>query len=122
MLSPIVTIIGNGFGGVYTARALLKHGVSVRLIGTEEYFTFMPLLHEVATGTLCDSDVRFPIRSFLTNNNKLEIISSQAAVTDFDSKKIILKNGSVVDYEYLVIATGARPRFDIVKGAEAFSL
>ncbi len=118
MISPLVTIIGNGFGGVYTARALLKQGVAVRLIGTEEYFTFMPLLHEVATGTLCDSDVRFPIRSFLTNNNNLEIISSQAAVLDFDQKKIILKNGSVLDYQFLVIATGARPRFDIVEGAE----
>ncbi len=123
MISPIVTIIGNGFGGVYTARALLKHGVRVRLIGTEDYFTFMPLLHEVATGTLCDSDVRFPIRSFLTNNNKLEIISSQAAVIDFEAKRITLKNDSVLEYEYLVIATGARPRFDLLQGSEhAFCL
>lgn len=118
MSKPLVTIIGNGFGGVYTARALLKQGFSVRLIGVDEYFTFVPLLHELATGTLSEEDVYFPIRSFLICNEHFEIISSKASSVDFNTKEIILENQQKLSYEILVIATGARPRFDIVQGGE----
>lgn len=118
MSKLVVTIIGNGFGGVYTARALLKRGVCVRLIGVDEYFTFMPLLHELATGTLSEEDVCFPIRSFLTCNEHFEIISSKAASVDFHAKEIVLENKEKLSYDVLVIASGARPRFDIVRGGE----
>ncbi len=118
MDKAVITIIGNGFGGVYTARALLKRGLRVRLIGDDEYFTFVPLLHELATGTLSEEDVYFPIRSFLSCNEHFEIISSKASSVDFNKKEIILENKQNLKYEILVIATGARPRFDIVQGGE----
>ncbi len=112
-----VTIIGSGFGGVYTARALMRRGFSVSLIGCDGYFTFTPLLHEVATGMLCESDVRFPIQSFLRRPG-LEIISGGARAIDFEKKQIELNDGKILEYKTLVIATGARSRLEVVRGAD----
>jgi len=87
------------------------------MIGSDDCFTFTPLLHETATGMLCESDVRFPMKSFINSKN-FEIIQSKAKRIDFSNKAIQLENGLELRYDTLVIATGARPRLDLVKGSE----
>jgi len=111
MSLPIITIIGGGFGGVYSAKQLLKKGFKVRLISQDEFFTFTPLLHEVATGTLHKNDVCFPIKSFLNNSN-LEIICGSVRELDLATSSMVLQNDSKLNYEYLIIATGARSQLN----------
>jgi len=46
-----VVIIGGGFGGLYSAKALSQVGVNVTLVDKRN-FHCQPLLYQVATGTL----------------------------------------------------------------------
>ncbi|MCH7776031.1 MAG: FAD-dependent oxidoreductase, partial [Gemmatimonadetes bacterium] len=55
--SPKVVIVGGGFGGLYAATYLSRsefgeNGGQITLIDRQNYFTFTPLLAEVATGAL----------------------------------------------------------------------
>ena len=56
-----VLILGCGFAGMYTAKALLpyvKDGtITLTIINKTNYFLFTPLLHEVATGGLSPTSV-----------------------------------------------------------------
>ena len=106
-----IVIIGGGFGGVYTARNLAKMGKSydVLLINRNNYFLFTPLLHEVATGGLSEESVAEPIREVFRKTN---VNFLQAEVTNIDrEKKIIHTDIKDVEYDYLVIATGATTNF-----------
>jgi len=47
-----VVIIGGGFGGLYSAKALSQVGVNVTLVDKRNFHLFQPLLYQVATGTL----------------------------------------------------------------------
>ena len=50
--SPIVVVIGGGFGGVSAVQALAKAPVNVVLIDKENHHLFQPLLYQVATSVL----------------------------------------------------------------------
>ena len=63
-----IVILGGGFAGVYTAKALNKiglRGCEIELISDNNYFIFQPLLPEVAAGTLNSADAVTPIRQML---------------------------------------------------------
>lgn len=111
-----VTIIGGGFGGVYTARHLLRRGLNVRLISRDDFFTFTPLLHEVATGTLEARDVSFPFTSFFPKSN-FEFVTGEVAKLEAETKTLILRDGSSLMYDILVIASGAGSNFYGIAGA-----
>src|SRR5258706_459393 len=49
---PTVVIVGAGFGGLRTARALRKAPVDVVLVDRHNYHLFQPLLYQVATAGL----------------------------------------------------------------------
>src|SRR3954454_19460165 len=54
MSRPRVVVIGAGFAGYHAARGLQKHApdAEVVLINPTDYFLYLPLLPEVATGIL----------------------------------------------------------------------
>ena len=60
--SPIVVVIGGGFGGVAAVQELAKAPVNVVLIDKENHHLFQPLLYQVATSVLPTSNIAFPIR------------------------------------------------------------
>lgn len=106
-----IVIVGGGFGGVYTARHLSKMGkkYNVLLINRNNYFLFTPLLHEVATGGLSEESVAEPIREVFRKTN---VQFLQAEVTDIDrEKKVVHTDIKEVEYDYLVVATGATTNF-----------
>ncbi len=55
-------IVGGGFGGLATARALLGAAVDVTLVDANNFHTFQPLLYQVATAGLDGDDVAYAIR------------------------------------------------------------
>ena len=50
LIQPRVVIVGGGFGGLYSARALASAPVSVTLIDKRNSHLFRPMLYQVATG------------------------------------------------------------------------
>jgi NADH dehydrogenase FAD-containing subunit len=63
-------VIGAGFGGLACAKKLRKSDYhSVTLIDRNPYQLFSPLLYQVATASLPEDDIAFPVRTakqFLT--------------------------------------------------------
>ncbi len=116
MKEKTVVIIGGGFAGVYTAKALLKKGLKVLLISKTNHFTFTPLLHEVATGNLISHDVIFEYESFFRSDN-FRFIRGYAEGIDRKNKTVLVGKHKIA-YTQLVIATGATTNFRSLEGAE----
>ncbi len=104
---PRVVIVGGGFGGLNVARSLAQSPVSITLIDRRNHHLFQPLLYQVATAALNPSDIAIPIRRILRSQKNVEVLLAEAKSVDFAEKKLVLDEGSV-NYDYLVIATGAR--------------
>jgi NADH dehydrogenase len=104
---PRVIIIGGGFGGLETARALRNAGVRVLLLDRQNHHLFQPLLYQVATAALSPADIAEPLRHILRQQGNTEVILTEALRIDTAAKKVITADGEV-DYDYLVIAAGAR--------------
>ena len=63
-----ILILGGGFGGIYCAKRLQKiklNSFEIELISDNNYFIFQPLLPEVASGAISESDAVTPIRQML---------------------------------------------------------
>ncbi|MBD2694051.1 NAD(P)/FAD-dependent oxidoreductase [Anabaena catenula] len=101
-----VVIVGGGFGGLYTAKALANANVNVTLIDKRNFHLFQPLLYQVATGTLSPADISAPLRSVFSKSKNTKVLLGE--VKDIDPKKqqVILAD-QVVHYDTLIVATGA---------------
>src|SRR6202161_3569535 len=104
---PRVVIIGGGFGGLEAAKALRHAAVRVTLLDRQNHHLFQPLLYQVATAALSPADIAEPLRHVLRHQDNTEVILTEAQRIDPAAKKVITADGEV-DYDYLVIAAGAR--------------
>ncbi len=118
---PKVVIIGAGFAGVEAAKKLGKHGVNVLLIDRHNYHTFIPMLYQVATAVLYPHQVIYPLRSLFRGFPTVNFLQANVNKVDFDNQ-IIYSADVVIDYDYLVIATGSQSQFLGVTGAPENSL
>lgn len=104
---PRIVIVGGGFGGLTLAQSLADAPVDVTLIDRRNHHLFQPLLYQVATAALNPSDIAIPIRRILRGQKNVEVLLAWAKSVDFAQRRLILDEGSV-EYDYLVVATGAR--------------
>src|SRR6478609_1457142 len=112
---PHVVILGGGFGGLDAARALSGAAVRVTLIDRHNYHLFQPLLYQVATASLSPGDVASPIRWILRHQQNAKVLLAEVRGIDVAAKRVFLDNSAndghdghdAVDYDYLIIATGA---------------
>jgi NADH dehydrogenase len=104
---PRVVIIGGGFGGLEAAKKLACEEVRLTVIDRTNYHLFQPLLYQVATAALSPADIAAPIRGVLSKCRNAEVILAEVQSVDVNSKKVKLSDGEV-DYDYLIVATGAR--------------
>lgn len=103
---PRVVIVGGGFGGLYCARALKKAPVRVTVIDRRNYHLFQPLLYQVATASLSPADIASPIRAVVGDHANTEVWMGEVTGVDLESRMVQLEDAQV-DYDYLVVATGA---------------
>ncbi|MEE2732519.1 MAG: FAD-dependent oxidoreductase [Pseudomonadota bacterium] len=106
-----VVIIGGGFSGVYTARALselMDQTIDIELICDRNYFVYQPLLPEVAAGTINSQDAVSPLRLLLP---RVKVRLAEVIGVDFEAKQVRILQGrrripQQVRYEHLVLASG----------------
>ncbi|BAY83990.1 FAD-dependent pyridine nucleotide-disulfide oxidoreductase [Calothrix parasitica NIES-267] len=102
-----VVIVGGGFGGLYTAKALNSKDINVTLIDKRNFHLFQPLLYQVATGTLSPADISSPLRSVLNKSKNTKVLLGE--VSDIDpEKQNVMMGGEKIPYDSLIIATGAK--------------
>ena len=109
---PRVVIIGGGFGGLTAARAFRHEAVDVMVIDRNNHHTFQPLLYQVATATLNPSDITAPIRHLLRNQHNTTVLLAEVTSIDAANHKLTVEDSEgrlrSVEYDYLIIAAGAR--------------
>ena len=104
---PHVVIIGAGFGGLEAAKKLAADDVRVTVIDRTNYHLFQPLLYQVATAALSPADIAAPVRGVLSKFENVEVILAEVQSIDVNAKKVKGVDGEL-DYDYLILATGAR--------------
>jgi NADH dehydrogenase len=112
---PIV-VVGGGFAGVYATKELLKRGQRVLMISSTNHFTFTPLLHEVATGSLTSHDISFEYETFF-QSDRFEFLRATVEKIDPKAKKVLVE-GEKIRYAALVLATGATTNFYKMTGVK----
>jgi NADH:quinone reductase (non-electrogenic) len=104
---PRVVIVGSGFGGLEAAKKLACKDVQVTVIDRTNYHLFQPLLYQVATAALSPADIAAPVRAVLSKCKNVEVILAEVESVDVDAKKLKIVDLEL-DYDYLILATGAR--------------
>jgi len=104
---PRVVIIGAGFGGLEAAKKLAGEGVRVTMVDRTNYHLFQPLLYQVATAALSPADIAAPVRAILSKSKNMEVILAEVESIDVNAKKVRMVVEEL-DYDYLIVATGAR--------------
>ena len=105
-----VVIAGGGFGGIELAKKLDERKFSVILVDKHNYHTFQPLLYQVAAGGLEPDSVAFPIRKIFHHRKNL-FFRLADAIEIVPEKNTLITSIGEIDYDYLVIATGATTNF-----------
>ncbi|HEX4659770.1 MAG TPA: NAD(P)/FAD-dependent oxidoreductase [Streptosporangiaceae bacterium] len=118
--APRVVVVGLGFAGLATVKGLTRAGMRVTLLDRNIYSTFQPLLYQVATGGLTPSDVAYPLRG-LAHRYGARFLHGELAQIDDPARKIVLRSGEKLDYDYLVLATGVTAAYYGVTGADKHS-
>lgn len=122
-----IVVLGGGFGGMYTARALqhrLGADAEVELINAENYFVFQPLLPEVGAGSITPAHAVSPLRFILKG---VAVRKAVVDSVDFARKVVIVFQGIQrrpieVPYDHLVIALGQGTDFSRMPGLEEHAL
>ena len=105
-MNPRVVIVGGGFGGLYAAQALRKAKVQITLVDRRNHHLFQPLLYQVATAALSPANIAVALRRVLRGQRNVEVVLGEATRLDLKARKVVLRDGAI-DYDYLVVATGA---------------
>ncbi|KMZ56998.1 putative Apoptosis-inducing factor [Zostera marina] len=107
---PCVVIVGGGIAGGTVAKALQSHS-DVVLIDPKEYFeiTWAEMRAKVEP-TFADRTI-INHKEYLTNVNLMT-----TTAVDIKSKEVMTKDGRLVPYDYLIIATGHHDPYPVTKG------
>lgn len=105
---PKVVIVGAGFGGLAAAKRLAGRAVNVTLVDRRNHHLFQPLLYQVATAALSPADIAAPIRSIFAGARNVRVLLDEVTGVDAHHRQVALAGGDSLDFDWLVLATGAR--------------
>ncbi len=107
------TIIGNSAAGLSAVRAIRRTGddAPIVLISAEKHRAYSPVLTTYYIGGQINRDDLFLVdHDFYKQHGVKTIFSRRAVAVDPLKQRVVLDDGSGVDYDTLLIATGASAR------------
>ncbi|MCB2016281.1 MAG: NAD(P)/FAD-dependent oxidoreductase, partial [Hydrogenophaga sp.] len=113
-----IVILGAGIGGMpmaYEMKALARPGDKVTVISESPKFHFVPSNPWVAVSWRTRNDIELEIAPALKKKG-IDSIIQRAKRVHPEANQVELEDGSKVDYDYLVIATGPKLAFDEIEG------
>lgn len=118
-----VVIVGMGFGGIRAARVLAGSGLDIVLVDRNNYHLFQPLLYQVATASLEQESIAYPVRAMARNWPGVRFHLAEVRTVDFSARVLHTDNGEI-PYDYLVIGAGSVTNFFGLESVEehAFDL
>ncbi len=120
-----VLILGGGYAGIFAASNLCKNeNIQVTLVSDSPKLQLWQNIHRVTSGELQPKDIMFDIQRILGKdvisvNGKCERVDLVA-----EEAEIILESGAIqiIQYDYLIIAIGAKNAYFGIKGARENTL
>jgi NADH dehydrogenase len=103
-----VVVVGAGFGGLAVVQGLEKLDVDITLVDRQNHHLFQPLLYQVATAGLSPADIAAPIRAIVNRNPRIRVLLDEVTEVEAEARRVALASGASLDYDLLVLATGAR--------------
>lgn len=129
-----IVIVGGGFAGIRLCLDLQKHvyqDADITLIDDSGYHEYTPSLHKIATTLLAEKNelnflafdglrdkISIPI-SEIIDPSKIKLVADRVIKIDTAGKNLRLGSGITVEFDWLVLVAGSRPRFfDIPNSAD----
>jgi len=107
-------IIGNSAAAISAIKSIRKVDSScpLTLISAENYYAYSPVLTTYyISGKISKNDLFIVDKEFYQKHNVKVIMGKKAVGFDADKQIVYIEDGSKVNYDTLLIATGATPRF-----------
>lgn len=125
-----ILILGAGIGGYETFRTLAKelrrHGINkkITIVDQNNYFTFIPLMHEVAVGEVEPEHCTLALREIVAGTPH-EFIKARVKKIDPKSKAVALECAeapqTTISYDYCVVALGSAINYFDIPGAKDYT-
>jgi NADH dehydrogenase len=120
-----VLIVGGGYAGIFSAANLCNNkNIQVTLVSDGPKLQLWQNIHRVASGELHPKDISLDIQRILGKDvisingkcERVDLVAKQA--------EIILESGraQIIQYDYLIIAIGAKDAYFGIKGAKENTL
>src|SRR5688500_7384822 len=107
-----IVVVGSGLAGVTVAEALAKsarHHVTLVTFETHGYYSRPRLSHGLAVSDAAAAKI--VLRRFEALGPGVRVLAGKEAwLIDRDEQRVVLKDGQLLDYEVLILATGSAAR------------
>lgn len=112
-----ILVVGGGSGGLAVAQQLSRASKSqIGLVEPAQDHFYQPLWTFVGAGESLPSKSARNLDGILGTNQAIQRIHDEVQEILPEESKVVLKNGMILSYGHLVLATGIRCRFDLVPG------
>jgi len=117
-----IVIVGGGYGGIRVMEKLSKEkNVEVILIDQNTYHYLQTEAYAFIANAIKITEVTIELRSLCEAHDNTSFINDEVIHIDLKKKKITL-NSEVIDYDYIVIATGSKTFFpEMIPGLKEFA-
>src|SRR6266542_2625998 len=106
-----LVILGSGTAGTIMANKLAgtlnRDEWQITIVDRDETHHYQPGYLFIPFGIYAPRDITKPRRDYLPRG--IEVVISGIDVIEPDQNRVRLQNGRVLAYDFLIIATGARP-------------
>jgi NADH:ubiquinone reductase (H+-translocating) len=121
-----VLILGGGYAGIFAASNLCKNkNVQVTLVSDGPQLQLLQNIHRVTSGELQPRDITLDIQGILGKDvifvkgksEKVDLVAKQAEIVSTECGMV-----QTIQYDYLIIAIGAKNEYFGIKGARENTL
>ena len=113
-----IVVLGAGLGGViaaYEIRNAVRREDDVTVINETDFYQFVPSNPWVLVGWRDREDIIVDLVAPM-KKRRIELVVGKAEKVEPAAKRVRMGDGTFVDYDYLVIATGRELAFDEIEG------
>lgn len=105
-----IAIIGNGVAGITAARHIRKlsdHSITIVSDETDHFFSRTALMY-IYMGHMTYEQTK-PYEDWFWEKNRIDLVRDHVERIEIETNRLMLRNGTPIDYDVLLIATGSRP-------------
>lgn len=118
---PKIVVIGGGFAGISFVKKLKNKPFQVVVIDKNNFHQFQPLLYQVATSGIEPDSIIFPLRKLFKGYRNVFYRMAEVISIETESNTVNTNIG-VINYDYLIIATGSDTNFFGLKDVQDNSI